>query len=62
MVTTLTNSTSDLNLLEVISNNDKKTSRRTVMVCDDEADLLLMFEIQLRLKYDVLTVDSGKNV
>jgi response regulator RpfG family c-di-GMP phosphodiesterase len=44
----------------VISNNDKKTSRRTVMVCDDEADLLLMFEIELRLRYDVLTVDSGK--
>jgi hypothetical protein len=29
------------------------------MVCDDERDLLLMFEIHLQAKYNVLTVDSG---
>ena len=30
------------------------------MICDDERDLLLMFEIHLQAKYNVLTVDSGR--
>jgi CheY-like chemotaxis protein len=35
-------------------------SRKTILVCDDEADLLLMFRIHLESRYNVLTVDSGK--
>lgn len=35
-------------------------SRKTILVCDDETDLLLMFRIHLESRYNVLTVDSGK--
>jgi CheY-like chemotaxis protein len=35
-------------------------ARKTILVCDDEADLLLMFRIHLESRYNVLTVDSGK--
>jgi CheY-like chemotaxis protein len=35
-------------------------TRRTVMVCDDERDLLLMFTIGLQASYDVLTTKSGE--
>jgi CheY-like chemotaxis protein len=34
--------------------------RKTVMVCDDERDILLMFELELQSKFNVLAVDSGK--
>ena len=34
--------------------------RKTVMVCDDEKDILLMFELELQSKFNVLSVDSGK--
>jgi CheY-like chemotaxis protein len=48
---------------EIIRNGEQKrrsSRRRTVMVCDDERDLLLMFAIELRTKYDVLTAKSGE--
>jgi CheY-like chemotaxis protein len=35
-------------------------TRKTILVCDDETDLLLMFRIHLESRYNVLTVDSGK--
>jgi len=35
--------------------------RKTVMVCDDEADLLYLFRSALEPTYDVLTVESGKS-
>lgn len=35
--------------------------RKTILVCDDETDLLLMFRIHLESQYNVLTVDSGKS-
>jgi CheY-like chemotaxis protein len=35
-------------------------ARKTILVCDDEADLLLMFRIHFESRYNVLTVDSGK--
>jgi two-component system sensor histidine kinase/response regulator len=35
--------------------------KKTVMVCDDEQDLRLLFELTLRLKYNVIQVESGKN-
>jgi DNA-binding response OmpR family regulator len=37
-----------------------KRVRRSILVCDDESDLLLMFQIHLESQYNVLTVVSGK--
>jgi DNA-binding response OmpR family regulator len=37
-----------------------KSIRRSILVCDDESDLLLMFQIHLESQYNVLTVVSGK--
>ena len=34
--------------------------RRSILVCDDESDLLLMFQIHLESQYNVLTVLSGR--
>jgi CheY-like chemotaxis protein len=35
-------------------------SKRTVLICDDEKDLLFMFTIALQESYDVLTAKSGE--
>ena len=35
-------------------------SKRTIMVCDDENDLLRLFQIKLGSKYEVIVADSGK--
>lgn len=35
--------------------------RRTVMICDDEADLLYLFRSALEQTYNVLAVESGKS-
>jgi DNA-binding response OmpR family regulator len=40
--------------------NIDKRVRRSILVCDDEADLLLMFQIHLESQYNVLTVMSGR--
>jgi CheY-like chemotaxis protein len=43
------------------SNNYRTgTSKKTILICDDELDLLQLFELILKLKYDVISVDSGK--
>ena len=42
-----------------IKNIDRKT-RKSILVCDDESDLLLMFQIHLESQYNVMTVVSGK--
>jgi CheY-like chemotaxis protein len=34
--------------------------KKTVMVCDDEEDLRLLFGLTLKLKYNVIQVESGK--
>jgi DNA-binding response OmpR family regulator len=34
--------------------------RKSILVCDDESDLLLMFQIYLESQYNVLTVVSGR--
>ena len=36
------------------------SNRRTVMICDDEADLLYLFKSVLEPTYRVLAVDSGR--
>jgi len=35
-------------------------SKRTVLICDDEKDILLAFSIELQTKYNVLTAESGE--
>ena len=35
--------------------------KKTVMICDDERDLLLLFGLALRPKYNVIQVGSGKD-
>jgi DNA-binding response OmpR family regulator len=37
-----------------------KRVRKSILVCDDESDLLLMFQIHLESHYNVLTVVSGR--
>jgi CheY-like chemotaxis protein len=37
----------------------QNSAKKTILVCDDETDLLLMFRIYLESQYKVLTVDSG---
>ena len=39
----------------------QRSVQKTILVCDDETDLLLMFRIYLESQYRVLTVDSGKS-
>jgi CheY-like chemotaxis protein len=34
--------------------------KRTVMICDDEKDILLAFSIELQTKYNVLIAESGE--
>jgi CheY-like chemotaxis protein len=43
-----------------IRNREQGRTKRTVMICDDERDILLMFAIELRTKYNVLTAQSGE--
>jgi CheY-like chemotaxis protein len=35
--------------------------KKTVMVCDDDRDLRLMFSMALGSKYNIILADSGKN-
>jgi CheY-like chemotaxis protein len=35
--------------------------KKTVMVCDDEPDLRLLFGLALKSKYNVILVESGEN-
>ena len=35
--------------------------KKTVMICDDERDLLELFGLALNIKYNVIPVDSGED-
>jgi DNA-binding response OmpR family regulator len=35
--------------------------KKTVMICDDEIDLLDMFQLALSTEYEILTADCGKD-
>ena len=50
------------NIEESIRNGEQRvsTSKRTVLICDDEEDILLAFAIGLQTKYNVLTAESGE--
>ena len=47
--------------MDNIQNNNKfATEKKTVMICEDEPDVLLSFEIMLKSKYNIMLVDSGE--
>ena len=50
------------NIEEDIRNAEQRSDarKRTVMICDDEKDILLAFSIELQTKYNVLTAKSGE--
>jgi hypothetical protein len=50
------------NIEENVRNGEQRSdrSKRTVMICDDEKDVLLAFAIELQTKYNVLTAESGE--
>ena len=50
------------NIEENVRNGEQRTNKnkRTVMICDDEKDILLAFAIELQTKYNVLTAESGE--
>jgi response regulator RpfG family c-di-GMP phosphodiesterase len=41
--------------------NHPVPDKKTVMICDDEQDLLLLFGLALRSKYNVIQVGSGED-
>ena len=42
-------------------NNDRLvTKKNTIMICEDEPDVLLSFEQMLKSKYNILVVNSGE--
>jgi CheY-like chemotaxis protein len=42
------------------SHGHLETKKKTILICEDESDLLLTFKIVLKSKYDVISVNSGK--
>jgi CheY-like chemotaxis protein len=44
-----------------IGEDVQHSAQKTILVCDDETDLLLMFRIYLESLYKVITVDSGQS-
>jgi CheY-like chemotaxis protein len=51
------------NMEENVRNAEQRRGdprKRTVMICDDEKDILLAFSIELQTKYNVLTAKSGE--
>ena len=45
----------------IVVSNHPVPDKKTVMICDDEPDVLLSFELALEPKYNVIQVDSGKD-
>ena len=49
-------------MLNSTDNHDHlETKKKTVMICDDEQDLLLLFGLALESKYNVILVGSGED-
>ena len=48
-----------LNLTNNRNNFDRK--KKTIMICDDEPDVLLSFDVVLKSLYNIIPVSSGKN-
>ena len=43
-----------------VSSSQKFDFRKTVMICDDESDVLMAYKIALASKYSVVTAGSGR--
>jgi CheY-like chemotaxis protein len=43
-----------------VNSSGTQTQKKHVMICDDEPDLLEVFELTLKSEYDVISVDSGE--
>jgi CheY-like chemotaxis protein len=48
-----------LNLTDNHSNFERK--KKTIMICDDQRDVLLFFKLALESKYNVILVGSGED-
>ena len=48
------------NIQKFTNDNKFVTKKKTVMICEDEPDVLLSFEIMLKSKYNLMLVDSGE--
>ncbi len=44
----------------VAARNSQPTQKKTVMICEDDPDLLRVFSLTLRSKYEIVGVKSGK--
>jgi CheY-like chemotaxis protein len=42
------------------NHNKSATEKKTIMICEDEPDVLLSFELILESKYNIIMVDSGQ--
>jgi response regulator RpfG family c-di-GMP phosphodiesterase len=40
--------------------NNFVTKKKTIMICEDEPDVLYLFELLLKSKYNIIMVDSGE--
>jgi response regulator RpfG family c-di-GMP phosphodiesterase len=43
------------------NHGDLGTEKKTVMICDDEQELLQLFGLTLKSKYNIILVDSGED-
>jgi response regulator RpfG family c-di-GMP phosphodiesterase len=43
-----------------MDNHSNKRIKKTILICDDEPDVLTSFEVILQLKYNLIMVDSGE--
>ena len=48
------------NIQKFTNDNKFATEKKTVMICEDEPDVLLSYEIMLKSKYNLMLVDSGE--
>jgi response regulator RpfG family c-di-GMP phosphodiesterase len=46
--------------VQKLTYNHSNLERKTIMICDDERDVLELFGLVLESKYDVILVESGE--
>jgi response regulator RpfG family c-di-GMP phosphodiesterase len=51
---------SDIRMIYAMDNHSNKRIKKTILVCDDEQDVLTTFEVVLQSKYNLILVDSGE--
>jgi len=45
----------------VYDHNKFAIEKRTIMICEDEPDVLLSFEQMLKSEFNIISVDSGRS-